>query len=156
MANYLSDIAEFCSLSPFSEQNAEELEAKRPGLLMSLAQAISEADIDDRLRKRYAVPFAQPYITHLKRWVAQILTPEAFDALGVRPSDEIQDRIEERRTQALAQIKEAADSKDGLYELPLKSDSPGTSGIVRPAILSTSDADPYKWQRTQRDRASRG
>lgn len=122
MPNYLTSNVEFCGLSPFNEDQAAELEASRPGHLMALSAAISSG-VDARLRKRYKVPFGNPAPTNcplkIKMWVADLLTPRAYLSLGVRPSDEQQEAIIAAAKLADSEIKEAADAKEGLFELPL-------------------------------------
>jgi hypothetical protein len=138
---YLESIAEFCRLSPFNEAQAAELELKRPGWLAANIQAVSEY-IDARMRKRGDVPFLSPYPGPVRMWVAWILTPLAFDALGRRPSDDTQESISERAKLAEAQIIEAADPVKGLLVLPLQRNGAAPQA-TEPATYCYSEQSPF-------------
>ena len=145
MPNYLADDAEFCSLSPFSEEQAAELALKRgSGHLMSLSTALS-AGIDSRLAKRKDVPFREPYPMKVKLWLADLLTPRAYRSLGVRPTDEQQADIVEAAKAANDEIKEAADTVNGLLVLPIQ--DPVTSinnmGADEQPTLAYSEQSPF-------------
>jgi hypothetical protein len=140
--NYLADDAEFCSLSPFSEAQAAELAVTRPGHLMALATALS-AGIDARLTKRGDVPFTSPYPLKVKMWVADLLTPRAYTALGVRPTDEQQVAITETASLANEEIKEAADPVKGLLLLPLQSGAAAQSQANESPTLAYSEQSPF-------------
>jgi len=109
--------------------------------------------MDDRLRKRYAVPFDSdsPPAT-VVRWLTDLVTFDCYRRRGFNPTSE-QDRaaILDPMTTALEQIKEAADSETGLFDLPLRADKPETSGIARGGPLSYAEASPYTWMDVQRE-----
>lgn len=154
MPNYLAtDDAdpnlEFTMRSAFNEDQSAELEAKRPGFLMTLATALS-AGIDARLVKRGDVPFSQPYPEKVKQWVADLLTPRAFQALGVRATDEIQAEIAEQARAADAEIREAADPVNGCLVLPLTQGST-TLQATQPATTGYAEQSPYTWKHRQMD-----
>ncbi len=98
-----------------------------------------------RLGKRYAIPFVAPYPEAMLDWLTTLVTHEAFKKRGYNPgAADDDDAISGAATVALAEIKEASDAKDGLFDLPLRADIPGTSGVtVGP--LGTSQASPYEW-----------
>ena len=149
MANsYLTSVKEFTDRSPFGEDLAERLDQSRPGLLLKLASSIS-AEMDVRLGKKYLRPIPNPPEI-VKLWAADLLTPRAYEALGVRPTDEQQEQITARATQVYAFLKEAADSENGLLDLPLSA-TISTSGIQEPTILSQSEQSPYTWRHKQFD-----
>lgn len=154
MTNYLGSTQEFCARSAFNEQKAAELEDKRPGHLQQLCASAS-AYVDSRLRKRvanrlpYAIPFVEPP-EQVLRWVADLVTPRAFESLGVSPSDEIQERILKREEKAEEELAEAADSQNNKFDLPL-SDSNGTSAFDVPQTLCSSEQSPFSWRHRQYD-----
>jgi hypothetical protein len=152
MASYLETIAEFCSLSPFSEVQAAELEAKRPGHLMSMLVACS-GRIDSRGIKRGDVPFQKPYPDVVKQWVADLVTPRAYRSLGVRPTDEQMEDIKEAAKDATADLELFSDPQKSLILLPLRqTDLKKDSQATQPATLATSEASPYTWRHKQGDR----
>lgn len=114
--------------------------------------------IDSRLCKRYAVPFAAapdtpPAVTG---WLARIVDRELFLKRGIHPDDEQNGDVKERALEAKAEVKEAADSSAGLFELPLRAATPTASGISRGGPLMVSEVSPYTWSEVQRDAAQGG
>ena len=73
---------------------------------------------------------------------------------GVDPSDQQFSEIREDATKAEKEIEEAANSHDGLFDLPLL-DSEKTSGISKGGPRVYSEASPYVFMDVQRD-AGRG
>ena len=155
MPNYLASDEpsapnkEFTIRSAFGDDLASELEAKRPGFLMQLATALS-AGIDSRLIKRGDVPFTAPYPEVVKQWVADLLTPRAFQALGVRPTDETQADITEQARRAEAEIREASDPVTGCIVLPIQQGS-ATIQATEPATSVYSEQSPFTWKHRQMD-----
>jgi len=150
MSNYLETIQEFTDLSCFSEAEARQLELKRPGWLMKNARAISEGEIDTRLTKRGDVPFTKPYPSLVKLWVADLLTPRAYRALGVRPTDEQQISIDKAAERADAAIRDAADPVKGLRVLPLRQGATQEQA-TEPATYAYSEQSPFTSRHTQFD-----
>jgi hypothetical protein len=146
---YLTSVQEFCDRSPFNETQAAELEAKRPQWLKRNILSLSEY-IDTRMIKRGDVPFPEPYNATVKRWVANLLTPMAFDTLGRRPSDETQVSIDARAKETEAQIKEAADPEKGLLVLPLQRGSSAVQA-TEPATLCYVEQSPFTSKHRQFD-----
>lgn len=111
---------------------------------------ICSGEIDARLAKRYAVPLKQPS-NQVKIWLAKLVDLRVYIHLGVSANDQQIQLIVDNEANAKLEMKEAADCVTGLFDLPLIQDQQG-SGIVSPKILSTSDATPYRWIRTQAQR----
>lgn len=149
MANYLASVQEFCDRSPFDEDLAAELEAKRSGWLMRVSEALS-AGIDARLIKRGDVPFSEPYPEIVKMWVADLLTPRAYTALGTRPTDEQQAEIIAAAMRADAQITEAANPVTGLLVLP-RAQGSADEQATQPQTLASSEQSPFSWKHRQWD-----
>lgn len=110
--------------------------------------------IDSRLKKRYAAPFdtASPP-TVVRGWLARIVTEELYLKRGVDATDEQFVRVTERAKDARDEVKEAAESKEGLFELPLRQDAPGATGVTKGAPLAYTEVSPYTWSRLQREAA---
>lgn len=77
-------------------------------------------------------------------WEATILTYECYRKRGTDWTLPNMVQTKEDRDQALAEIKEAADSKDGLWDLPLN-DLGTSSAIVEASPLGCSQQSPYEW-----------
>lgn len=123
----------------------DTLQTLEPDFLQTTLNELS-AWIDARLKKQYATPFdkdAPPLI--VTQWLTRIVTLMAKAKLGWSPSGE-SDRASyiDPEAQARKEIQEAADSKEGLFELPLRSDTTA-SGATRSAPLGYSEASPYVW-----------
>lgn len=117
------------------------VETKAPGFIASQL-AIEQSKLDSRLRKRYAAPFIQPFPEIVLGWLTKLVTPEVYRKRGVNPADPQLELVEKQRDEALAEIKEAADSKDGLFDLPV-SETSQSSAIISGGPLGYSEASPY-------------
>lgn len=124
-------------------EDIDDLEIRYPGLFDQLALAVSRT-FDARLLKRYAAPFVDPPET-LKWHVAHVVAAALWQKRGYNPGSAQDQIIETNRVEALAWLKDAADSKEGLVELPRREDQPGVSGISRGGPLFYSEASPYAW-----------
>jgi hypothetical protein len=129
-----------------------EVQAAHPGWVDAQLEFWS-GWIDSRLKKRYAAPFEAPPNTPpvILGWLARILDEELYLKRGMDPEDKQSQRVEARAAEAKAQIQEAADSEKGLFELPLRADDPGGTGITRAAPLAYTEQSPYTWSGIQRD-----
>lgn len=130
--------AEFKLLTLAPAAKVEELPA---GWLDQQLDHWSE-HIDDRLRKRYATPFAAPVPRIVRMWLCQLVTPRVYLKVGLDATDEQFEAIKADAATADSQITAAADTRDGLYELPLRSDLPG-SGVTRKGPKYFVQASPY-------------
>ncbi len=137
-----TDVQDFAERSSMPEDDVIEFWGRRPKLVEKTISGV-RADIYGRLRKRYVTPM-DPEPEALKRWIARIGTPEVYRARGVLPNDPTIAFMDEDRTRAYDEIKEAADSKDGLFDLPLLDSADGT-GISKGGPLGYSEPGPYEW-----------
>ena len=151
------EVIDFRTRSIMPEQDVDELWGARPGYLEA-AVAGALANITARLRKRYRTPFDPAGVTTgtnprpeiVVAWIAKLVTPEAYRARGVNPNDEQMKLIDDDRTNAMAEIKEAADAQGGLYDIPLLVSADGT-GVVKGGPLGYAEPSPYDWNDVQRD-----
>lgn len=111
---------------------------------------IETSKIDARLRKRYAVPFAAPFSEIVRGWLTAIVTPILYRRRGWDPSDLQQADIIAEADKALAELKEAADSNEGLFDLPLRQDN-AASAITQGGPYGYAEPGPYDWIDVQRD-----
>lgn len=132
-----------------------QVEVLAPGWLLAQLDYWSSW-IDSRLKKRYATPFAAPPDTPIAitGWLARVVDYELFLKRGVNPDDAQMGIVRERALEAKAEVKEAADSAAGLFELPLKLAEPAVSGVSRGGPLMISEVSPYTWSHVQRDIAA--
>lgn len=142
MAAYL-DLATFKLLSIMPASYADEIEALEAGWIETQLNYWSRW-IDSRLRKRYAVPFEAPVSEVVTGWLTRIVTLKCYQKRGVDPTDAQFADVKDDAEHAQQEIKEAAESRDGLFDLPLRADDP-SSAITKGAPLGYSEVSPYTW-----------
>lgn len=141
-------VQEFATRSILSSTDVDYLETRYPGFLDSRL-AVNTSRIHARLGKRYDWPFASPVAEIVLGWLVALTTIDAFEKRGWDPSDVQSANVVQARDNALDEIKEAADAKDGLFELPLRQDNP-TTAITRGAPLVYTQTSPYAAMTSQR------
>jgi hypothetical protein len=132
-----------------SEYHAE-VEARYPGWITEQIGIWGEV-IDSRLRKRYPVPFAVPIPVSVQMWLARLLDARLLLKRGVDATDAQYADFAKSAADVMSELKEAADSNTGLYDLPLT--ALGDSAIKREQPMSFSNAGPYAGFRSQRERS---
>lgn len=143
-------LAEFKIFMVIPNQWVDAIEAVDPGFTDGQLATWSEW-MDSRLRKRYQAPFAEPVSVTVKGWLARIVTVRVCMRRGVDPTDQQFAELKADDQAARDEIKEAADSDIGLFDLPLRSDAP-VSGIALGTPRSYSEASPYVCLDTQEQR----
>lgn len=143
---YITD-EEFMSLTVMPREDVYQLKVTEPSWLAAQILSFS-AMIDGRLSKRYACPFVSPYPEVVRRWVVRLVTPHALMRRGVNALDQMYQAIQDDATKAWEEVTEAANAKEGLWELPLK-ETDSTNGITRSSTLAYSERDPYSWTDVQ-------
>lgn len=145
-------VAAFKTRTIMPGADVDQLELVEPGYLL---QTLGDRWdwILARLRKRYDVAAMQadPPATAI-RWLADMATFFAYSKRGWNPgSEQDKESISAAKTSAEAEVKEAADSKDGLFELPLLAGSAPTtgSGVSRGGPLGYTETSPYVWSDQQ-------
>lgn len=154
MAAYLT-LAEWKSRTKMRAADVEDLEASDPGKIDGFLLAHTERSINARLRKRYAVPFSSPVPECVLSWLTDLVTLDAFQLRGFNPSSMQDQLVVEDAKKANEEIKEAAESELGLFDLPLRQDTTA-SGITKPAPFSYAEASPYAWITVQAEDVSNG
>lgn len=152
MSQYLT-LLTFRDLSLLPPSYVDAIEVMHPGWVERQLSRWSSW-IDARLAKRYATPFdadSPPFI--VEEWLNRIVTHRCYLKRGVDPTDAQVDDIKQDAEKAMAEIAEAAEKADGLFELPLRQDDPGGQGITRGAPLGYSEQSPYTSAELQWDAA---
>lgn len=149
-AAYLS-VADFRLRSIMPTQDVDTLESLYPGFI-AVRLLRNSVEVNARLGKRYAVPFVVADCPEIvKSWVVDLTTLDAYARRGFNPASE-QDQavIIMPADRAREQMKEAADSNEGLYDLPLRTENAEQSGITFGAPLTYSEQSPYTAAKIQR------
>lgn len=135
------DLDEYKKYSVLPAVDLDDVEVVQAGWIDRKLRAISYA-VDARLRKRYSVPFTDPYPDAVCDWVARIMDPLTLKKRGVDATDEQFVSIEEDARAAREEIREAADAEEGLFDLPTLDTADG-SAISKGGPLGYSEASPY-------------
>jgi hypothetical protein len=149
MSKYIATIAVYKDLTVLPSEYLDDVETRYAGWIDSQLTFWSGV-IDSRLRKRYTVPFVDPVPAAVQLWLARLVDVRVQLKRGVDATDGEYQDVSKSASDAMSELKEAADSNTGLYDLPLAS---GESLIVRATPMSSSQADPYQWSRIQRSRS---
>lgn len=159
MPAYLNKAA-FANLTVCPSGYLDAIDLGTPGWVDAQLEHVS-AWIDARLSKRYSVPFAEPYPIAVLGWLVRIVTVRCYIKRGVDATDEQFTTIRDDAVAAEAEVKEAADSQFGLFELPLRANTTQT-GVTHSGPWGYSEQSPYAWADEQRrvgreeDRNGRG
>jgi len=134
-------LATFRSLSVIPRADTDSIEASSPGFIEARS-ALHQSWLEGRLRKRYAVPFdpaAVPAVVTL--WLVSLLTLDAYAKRGFNPDLPELKPMADAAQRALDEVKEAADSETGLFDLPLIDGS--SSAVVNGGPRFYSETSPY-------------
>lgn len=142
----------FAVRSAMPIEDVRELERCEPGFVQAALNDTYDW-ICARLAKRYATPFGAPAPGIVVRWNVLLTTPLCYGKRGT--NTELYEKFEGQALEAKAEVREAADAKDGLFDLPLRADSEVT-GIVKGAPLAYHERSPYEWMGRQSERWRRG
>lgn len=138
-------LAQFKARSVMPAEDVDRLETQYAGFV---AQQLAsyQAWIEGRLRKRYAIPFdaASPPET-ARAWLTALVTVAAYQRRGWNPASAENELIIQAAATAREEIKEAADSDVGLFDLPRREDAAEGSGVERGGPFGYSEASPYVW-----------
>lgn len=150
-AAYLT-VEEFTQRSVIPPELIAAIEQSQPGWTLSQLQQKSRW-MDMHLSKRYAVPFDAPYPEAAKQWLTRLVTRDFYLRRGVDPSDEQQVAIMQDATDAVTEIKEAADAQIGMIDIPSVPNGTVKGSIVtRGQTRSYSESSPYVGGDVQRAR----
>lgn len=113
--------------------------------------------IRNRLVKRYDVDFTSPGPVPgaIKDWLTILVDIRVLKFVGGLPEGREDGWAKEAAEQVETEIKEAADSEKGLYELPLRNDV-GGSAVNAGGPMGYSEASPYAWTDRQLEYIARG
>lgn len=138
------------------QEDVEWLEQRYPGIVERTATKVS-ATFDDYLAKRYGTPFQTPYPDSLVDNVAAVVAYRLLVKRGGKPDGTKVEAATRARDEAMAWVKEAADSEKGLVELVRAQATPrGATAIDKGGPLGYSEASPYSWMDVQRERIASG
>jgi len=147
MAIYL-DYDGFVLRTVLPETSVDDVEKRSPGWVDGQLETWARW-LDARLRKRYSTPFAAfgddpPTPPTIQLWLTRIVTWRVMLRRGVDPSDLQTETIKDDHDGALDEVLEAANSQDGWFDLPTRTDANG-SEINQGGTMSYSEQSPYVW-----------
>lgn len=122
--------------------------------------AANSSRIDARLRKRYGTGgplqpiFVAPIPEIVLDWIERLTTRDCYARRGWNPGSEQDALVMKRADDADVELKEAADSKDGLFDLPLRDDG-DVSAVTKGGPHGYSEQSPYVGLDVQRKIAGR-
>lgn len=153
MAAWL-DLATFKARSIMPAADVDALEALEAGFAAKRI-AIRQARMSSRLSKRYDLAFPAGDVPEvILGWLTSLVTFDLYLKRGWNPSSEQDALIAKDAETAEAEVKEAADSATGLFDLPLRESAPGASAVTRGGPFGYSEASPYAWTDEQRGTAA--
>ncbi len=97
---------------------------------------------------------APPVPETILQWLTTLVTEDVSIRHGINPNDPLSVRISDRVKLVRAQMEEAANSKDGLWDLPASEDL--GSAVDTGGPRGYSEQSPYVWTRKQAAAAYRG
>jgi len=133
-------------------RDIDELDVVFPGTVDGISEAESRK-ADARLAKRYATPFQEPYPEALRSAVAYCVVYRLYQKRGPNPGSALEEAVLRDYNEAKDWFKEAANSKDGLIELPPREDGDDDKGVVQGGPLCVNDLTPYDAMQAQAEGA---
>lgn len=142
-------LATFRARTLMSVAEVDYVETDSPGFTLTRI-TIAASYVHARLRKRYgkSLPFGDPAPEAVLGWITALVTYDVLRKRGANPADPGVDAFKADMQKALDEIKEAADSKDGLFDLP--SPEEGASNVTTGGPLGYSETSPYVWATKER------
>lgn len=137
---YLST-SKFAALTLMTADAQAQLAERYPDFLKETIAHVEDR-INSRLRKRYAVPFADPAPPTVVGWLVDIVQVKAWLKVGIDETDNQWNTIKGLADAAEAQLLEAADAADGKFDLPLRANT-NASGIRNDTPMVYSEQSPY-------------
>lgn len=146
------DVAQFRIRTEMPDEDVNIVETRYPGFI--LARLREETGwINGRLSKRYAVPFQEPVSDIVLGWLTKMVTPSVYRKRGWNATSEQDQEIISAEKTAREEVKEAANSEEGLFELPPRDNRPDVSAVSAGGPLGYSEASPYTWTDRQQETA---
>ena len=90
---------------------------------------------------------AEPVPAIILQWLTAMVAYSVWNRRGRNPQDPFIEDLKAAVTLAVEELTEAANSKDGLFDLPVSEDL--DSAITTGGPLGFSDSSPYAWQTRQ-------
>jgi len=151
MSQYCT-IAQLKMLGSMPAEDIDALETLYPGVVAANLVSVS-GQMDARLSKRYAAPFVDPFPQALVSICARLTAYRLWMKRGFNPNGAMDQAIQQDAKDADEWLKEAANSKDGLIDLPVRQDSTASSAVSVGGPLGYSETSPYVWMDRQRENA---
>ncbi len=126
------------------------VEADSPGFTEARI-AIQTDWLHQRLRKRYgkSLPFGVPVPEIVLGWLTALVSLDVMRKRGINPQDPAAEMLAADVLTAKEEIKEAADSKDGLFDLSSNA-TDESSNVTTGGPLGYAETSPYVSMTRQR------
>lgn len=151
------DLAAFKARTLMASGEVDYVAQDSPGFVESRI-AIRTSYIHGRLRKRYGnngaqstLPFSAPVPEIVLGWLTSMVTLDVLRKRGINPQDPQAAMYAADAETALAELKEASDSKDGLFDLPSSNVDGSDSAVTTGGPLGYSETSPYVWTIVERN-----
>ena len=151
MSQYCT-ITQLKMLGSMPAEDIDALNAMYPGVVDANIVSVS-GQMDARLSKRYAAPFGTPYPDALVSVCARLTAYRLWLKRGFNPNGATDQAIQQDAKDADEWLKEAANSKDGLIDLPAKQEATLSSAVSVGGPMGYSETSPYVWMDRQRENA---
>lgn len=94
---------------------------------------------------------ATPVPEVILQWLTALVTDDVAIRHGINPNDPLSTKLSERAALARQQIEQAANTKDGLWDLPVSEDA--GSAVDTGGPMCYAEASPYHWTYQQQHHA---
>ena len=97
---------------------------------------------------------ATPVPETILQWLTAFVSDDVGTRHGINTNDPLWDRVQKRVDRANEQLEKAANSQEGLWDLPVSEDQ--GSAVDTGGPLGYSESSPYQWSYSQQASARRG
>ncbi len=137
-------LSTFKNRTLMASEEVDYVQTNAPGFVEGRI-AIRTSWIHARLRKRYgaSIPFSSPVPETVLGWLTALVSLDCMRKRGMNPNDVAGAAFQADADKAEAEVREAADSQAGLFDLPAIEALEGASNVSTGGPLGYSETSPY-------------